>query len=304
VNIMLSRMTKIEAPIKINLALHVTGQEANGYHLLQSLVVFSGKGDELCVVASSRDEVHVEGEYGCNLGTGRDNLIVKARDMLRAEIGKTAFPIVLKLVKNLPLASGLGGGSADAAATLLALVRLWCIGIDEKRLYDLARHIGADVPMCLHAMQHSQALLASGIGDKMTPLPQFPSLDMVLVNPHRTLSTAMVFRHLAQKTHAPFILESAAFTSIEKLVDFLKPLRNDLYLAAHRLMPEISQIPRKLEESGAMLARMSGSGASFFGIYANQIQAQEAEVTLKRQNPGYFVKAIRTFGKKINEHDT
>jgi len=300
----------LDAPIKINLALHIVGQAANGYHLLQTLVTFAAGGDRVAIVASERDEVNLDGEYGHDLSTGSDNLIVKARDLLRsavaeAAVGGAAFPVMLSLTKNLPPASGLGGGSADAAATLLGLSRLWQVEKEHKLLYDLSRRLGADVPMCLHALQHHQMLMATGIGDKIVPLADFPALDMVIVNPGKNLSTAAVFEAFAlsakaypraEGSNGCFILPPDSLTSVEKLVASLKTLRNDLSYPAWCLMPEITLLIEKLENSGALLARMSGSGASCFGIYANPFKAQQAAALLKAQHPDYFVQTVRSFG--------
>jgi len=286
----------LDAPIKINLALHILGQDESQYHRLQTLVVFARKGDRITVAANPKDEVMIGGDYGGNLPADNDNLIVKARDILRAEVGLATFSVSLTLIKNLPIASGLGGGSADAAAVLLALSRLWGHGSD--RLYDVARHLGADVPMCLHALQNPQALLATDTGDVIETLPAFPALDMVIVNPNKPLSTAAVFTALTLKNNPPFILLPQQPSSHTALIQTLKTLRNDLYPPACSLMPEIGQIMQKLEQSGALLVRMSGSGASCFGIYASEQEAEHAAIILKQQNPDYFIQTVRTIGKE------
>jgi len=292
-------MINLEAPIKINLALHVTGQEVGGYHSLQSLVTFAQAGDGLSAKASAEDDVILEGEYGHLLSAGEENLIVKARNLLRMMIGKAAFPVCLTLTKNLPPASGLGGGSADAAATLLTLKTLWQEEIDKKRLYDLARQLGADVPMCLSALQKAQALLATGIGDELTQLPNFPPLDMVIVNPNKKLATPAVFAALTQKNNPPFELNPHSLDTVDKVIETLKLMRNDLTPPANALMPEIGQILRGLEKGGASLARMSGSGASCFGIYKSQAQAQEAAAAFQAHYPDYFIKPVHTVGEEI-----
>jgi len=285
----------LDAPIKINLALHIIGQEASRYHLLQTLVVFASEGDKISVAASVRDEVNIEGVYGHGLSKNNDNLIVKARDALRSVVGVGAFPVTLKLRKNLPVASGLGGGSADAAATLLALSQLWGQGYDI--LDDLARNLGADVLMCLHALQHGQALLATNIGDKIEPLSHFPALDMVIVNPVVPLSTSAVFAALVKKDNPPFTLMMDAITSVEQLVEALTLMRNDLYVPASTFVPQIRRIVEELQQAGAMFARMSGSGASCFGIYASRDKAQQSATILKQQYPDYFIQAVRTMGR-------
>jgi len=327
---MLNRMITLDAPIKINLALHVVGQNSQGYHLLETLVTFVPTGDKVSVAASSQDSVQIEGDYGRDLSTGRDNLIVKARDLLRQTIGQAAFPVALSLIKRIPVASGLGGGSANAAATLLALSQIWRQG--KERLINLSAQIGADVPMCLHALQHNQALLAKNIGDQITPLPFFPALDMVIVNPNKALSTKAVFDALVEKNNPPLYMTPEQFpksvkrfsgkncgknkgleritepsevkTALEalicrnKVLEALQNMRNDLYKPAYHLMPELGKIIEALQQTGAICTRMSGSGASCFALYDNQIQAQQAALAFKEQNPDYFVQAVQTVGGK------
>jgi len=282
----------IESVIKINLALHIIGQEENGYHQLQSLVTFAPEGDVIEVSPSAEDEIILAGEYGLLLSVGEDNLIVKARNVLRACLHQPVSPVRVKLIKRLPPASGLGGGSADAAAVLLALTQIWQAPISEEALYDLAGQLGADVPMCLCALQHKQPLMVRGIGEKLTPLPDFPALDMVIINPNKQLATGAVFAALRQKNNPEFEL------SPHKEGENLANLRNDLEQPARALMPEILDIIQELEISGAHLARMSGSGASCFGLYDNRAQAQAAAATLKSHHPDYFVIQTRSFGRE------
>jgi len=286
----------LKAPIKINLALHILGQEAGGYHLLQTLVVFAANGDRISIAPSTQDTVQIEGPYGHNLCAGDNNLIVRARDLLRDFLGASAYPVSLTLTKNLPIASGLGGGSADAATTLLALSHIWQRGKNVPS--DLVRSLGADVPMCLHALQHRQAILATGIGDKITPLPSFPPLDMVIINPLKALSTSRVFKALETKNNLPFIFPTQALHSTQNLVQALKQMRNDLYEPACGLMPQTRQIMEELQQTQPLLARMSGSGASCFAIYANYEQACQAAAMLKCQHSDYFIQTIRTMGKE------
>jgi len=293
---MLNRMITLDSPIKINLALHVVGQNSQGYHLLETLVTFVPTGDKVSVAASSQDSVQIEGDYGRDLSAGRDNLIVKARDLLRQTIGQAAFPVALSLIKKIPVASGLGGGSANAAATLLALSQIWRQG--KEQLINLSEQIGADVPMCLHALQHNQALLAKNIGDQITPLPFFPALDMVIVNPNKALSTKAVFDALVEKNNPPLYMTPEALICRNKVLEDLQNMRNDLYKPAYHLLPELGKIIETLQQTGAICTRMSGSGASCFALYDNQRQAQQAAIALKEQNPDYFVQAVQTVGGK------
>lgn len=153
------------APAKINLCLHVTGQRPDGYHLLESLVVFTQFGDRLTVSPSSEDVFTITGPHATGLPVGPENLVLRARDLLREETGHVE-PVAIKLEKNLPAASGMGGGSSDAASTLILLNALWKLGLEQDRLARIALKLGADVPMCLS----ETPLIARGIGEDITPL--------------------------------------------------------------------------------------------------------------------------------------
>ena len=192
------------APAKVNLALHVTGQRADGYHLLDSLVVFTDAGDRLTFSPSDEDRFTVSGRFGGALpldsAPKTGNLVLRARDALRAlavDRGNSAPPVHIHLEKNLPVASGIGGGSADAAATLRGLARFWATGTDRPVLHAIGLALGADVPMCIE----SQPLLARGIGEDITLLGKFPTLYLLLVNPLVEVSTPEVFKLLTNKTN-------------------------------------------------------------------------------------------------------
>ncbi|RUX96383.1 4-(cytidine 5'-diphospho)-2-C-methyl-D-erythritol kinase, partial [Mesorhizobium sp. M2A.F.Ca.ET.040.01.1.1] len=166
------------APAKINLALHVTGRRDDGYHLIESLAVFTRFGDRLEIEPAEQDEFSVFGRYAAGLPLDDGNLVVKARDALRREAGvQRTPPVAIRLEKNLPVASGVGGGSSDAAAALNGLARLWKLDIDEISLARIGLSLGADLPMCLK----SKPLVARGIGDEVSPLSAFPALGLVLV---------------------------------------------------------------------------------------------------------------------------
>ncbi len=188
------------APAKINLALHVTGRRDDGYHLLDSLVTFAEDGDELSFEASDSDSFRITGRFGAGLSTD-DNLVLKARDLLRAALhdhGQPYGPVSILLDKSLPIASGIGGGSADAAATLRGLLRLWKATLPGETLQQIALTLGADVPMCLA----STPLRARGIGDALETV-SMPAVPMVLVNPLTPVSTPEIFRRLARRDNDP-----------------------------------------------------------------------------------------------------
>jgi len=173
------------------LALHVTGQRADGYHLIDSLAVFTRFGDRLDIEPAEQDDFSVSGRYAAGLPLDGDNLVVKARDALRRGAGgQHTPPVAIRLEKNLPIASGVGGGSSDAAATLNGLARLWKLDIDDNSLARIGLTLGADLPMCLKG----KPLVARGIGDEVFTLPAFPALGLVLINPGVAVSTPEVFR--------------------------------------------------------------------------------------------------------------
>ncbi|OCP00274.1 MULTISPECIES: 4-(cytidine 5'-diphospho)-2-C-methyl-D-erythritol kinase [unclassified Ensifer] len=288
------------APAKINLALHVVGQRADGHHLLESLVTFADRGDRIGLSPAVADRFTVSGPFAAELPLDASaqggNLVLKARDLLRAELRlldpAAAGPVHLHLEKNLPLASGIGGGSADAAATLRALLELWGAAIEPSRLDAIALRLGADVPMCLNG----SPLLAKGIGEEISPLSDFPSLAMVLVNPLVAVSTPVVFRTLKNKTNPRLALPRAPETGSEWL-SAMASMRNDLQPPAESLEPVIGAVCQALGETGAALARMSGSGATCFGIFENDEGAERAAGALSVAHPGWYVLACKTTGK-------
>ncbi|MFC3162375.1 4-(cytidine 5'-diphospho)-2-C-methyl-D-erythritol kinase [Ciceribacter thiooxidans] len=284
------------APAKINLALHVTGRREDGYHLLDSIVTFAEAGDRLTFAAASEDSLSLSGRFGAALaadpkGTG-DNLVTKARDLLREALhhrGLDTLPVEITLEKNLPIASGIGGGSADAAATLRGLLRLWNADLPASELAAIALRLGADVPMCLA----SRPLRASGIGEAITPLPGMPSFAMVLANPLKAVSTPEVFRRLEKKDNPP-ISSPPPVADREAWVAWLSTLRNDLEAPARALLPEIGRVCDMLAESGGDLVRMSGSGATCFGLYGDYAAAEAAVSHLSRQQSRWYFQATRT----------
>lgn len=280
----------IAAPAKINLALHVTGQRPDGYHLLDTLVAFTEAGDRISAELAEADGFTLSGPFAGALegGTG-DNLVLRARDGLRALLPSHAAtpPVHLHLEKNLPVASGIGGGSADAAATLRALLELWKLDIAHEELQRLALSLGADVPMCLL----SKPLIARGIGEELEAV-SLPSLPILLVNPLLPVATPHIFRLLTQKNNPP--LPSDLPARLSSPLDALKPLRNDLQPPAEALLGAIADICAELDAGGATITRMSGSGATCFGLFADVDSRDEAAKKLRELHPGWFISATRT----------
>ncbi len=284
------------APAKINLALHVVGQRADGYHLLESLVTFADAGDRIGFALSGEDRFTASGRFSVDLPlTGEaaaGNLVLKARDLLRAYLtdrGIKAGPVHLHLEKNLPVASGIGGGSADAAATLLGLLELWETSVHIDRLKQIAVKLGADVPMCLDG----RPLIARGIGDEIELFAEFPSFPMLIVNPLKAVSTPVIFRMLASKTNPPLIVPHGQ-RSASDWMEALNGMRNDLEPPARMLEPEIATVTNGLTGAGASFVRMSGSGASCFALFADTSSRDAAATLLSRQNPNWYVLACNS----------
>lgn len=263
------------APAKINLALHVTGRRADGYHLLDSLVVFAEVGDHVRVDPAGLG-LTVDGPFADAVPTGPDNLCLRAAEAAGASVG-------IALTKNLPVASGIGGGSADAAAVLRALARL------GHPLPDEPARLGADVPVCLRAPRPARM---EGIGEVIAPVPPLPRLELVLANPGVPLSTPAVFRGLGRADNPP--MEAVPAGDAAALTSWLSEQRNDLQAPAIGLVPVIADVLDALTGAGAILARMSGSGASCFGIFPDRRSAEGAAAALGRR--GWWAVATRTLG--------
>lgn len=293
---MLADTTCEAAPAKINLALHVTGQRDDGYHLIDSIVAFTDYGDRLTFTPAERDSFQLDGRFGPLLSieaASKDgNLALKARDLLRSSLaakGMAAGPVAIVLEKNLPVASGIGGGSADAAAALRGLLRIWHATLPPYELAAIALKLGADVPMCLE----SRPLRASGIGERIDAIANMPPFALVLANPLKPVSTPEIFRRLTCKDHPP-IGQLPHSREHAVWLDFLSSLRNDLERPARALLPEIADICALLQDVGARLVRMSGSGATCFGIFDGASAADVAARQLTEQRPDWFFQASVT----------
>ncbi|MCO5072765.1 MAG: 4-(cytidine 5'-diphospho)-2-C-methyl-D-erythritol kinase [Rhizobiaceae bacterium] len=277
------------APAKINLALHVTGQRDDGYHLLESFVAFAEIGDRLCVEHSESDEFVVSGRFASHVPISSSNLVIKARDRLRGllDLKQQHSRVRIHLEKNLPVASGIGGGSSDAAAALVALACLWSPNLDRKVLRDeIGLGLGADVPMCVDA----KPLLAKGIGQETTLVDGFPALALVMANPGPAVNTSAIFAALKQRNN-PGLPPLPPSLELSDMVKWLGETRNDLQEVAVSVEPEIGEALSELDQSGAAFARMSGSGATCFGIFSSIEAATEAAGAIQARRPGWFVVA-------------
>ena len=277
------------APAKINLALHVTGQRPDGYHTIDTLAVFTEIGDRVTVCEPKGSQgitLSIKGPFACGLEADHDNLIVKAATDLCTQLDlERAAEITLE--KNLPVASGIGGGSADAAATLLALKEFWKLETDIN-LIEIAQKLGADVPMCLY----SKPLRAQGIGEQITPLETTNALELLLVNPGIEISTPEVFANLENKANSP--ISEQSFSQFPD-TGYLAALRNDLEEPALNIAPVIGDVLSEIRgQKGCAFSRMSGSGATCFGVFDSRETVQEAKAEIRQRHPDWWCVATRT----------
>lgn len=272
------------APAKINLFLHITGKRADGYHLLQTMMVFVDVGDELTITPYDGIFIDVEGTFATEIGTPHDNLVYKAAQMLGDEYRvKPHGNIVLR--KNLPIASGIGGGSSDAAATLIGLSKLWGLPDEPARLQKIAQKLGADVPACLMR----KPVWAEGVGEKVTTLPDMPGLCFVLLNPMTPTPTPEVFKHFKSR-HSPAIQFTGRRKSMQEWIADLKLYRNDLTDAAMEVSPLVKTALQSIAETpNCHFARLSGSGATCFGVYDSPEAASAAANKLRQKHPRWWV---------------
>lgn len=272
------------APAKVNLALHVVGQRADGYHQLETLVAFTDFGDRISIAPAVEPSFTTSGRYGHLIPLDDSNLILRARDLLAAGSPvEKCGPVAISLEKNLPIASGVGGGSSDAAAAAILLSRLWQLDLDEEELRSLTRQLGADVPMCVAA----RPLIARGTGEELHPV-KLPRLHLVLVNPGEPLATPAVFKALERKDNPPLPPLPDLNTPAE-VIAWLKTTRNDLEQPSSRLLPSIRTALSELSAEGAELSRMSGSGATCFGLFNSASEAEQAAAAIASRHPSWFV---------------
>jgi 4-diphosphocytidyl-2-C-methyl-D-erythritol kinase len=280
------------AAAKINLYLHVLGRRADNYHLIDSLVGFADIGDRLAVERAQSLSLTVGGSEAAALAAaGDDNLVLRAARLLAAHAG-IGPGARMHLEKNLPVAAGLGGGSSDAAAALQALATLWRLPIGAARLCRLGLALGADVPVCLAG----RPAWVGGIGEAIEPIADLPAAGILLVNPRRRLPTAAVFA----ARQGPFGT-AARFSPMPKditgLARELRTRRNDLTEAAIVLVPKIAAVLAALEDlDRALLARMSGSGASCFALFADGTAAAAARPRLAATHPEWWCAAGSLIG--------
>ncbi len=288
-----TKLLTIFAPAKINLYLHITGRLDNGYHLLDSLVAFADIGDEIGIEPAPEFKFVIDGPFAGVFGPkDRDhspdssNLVVQAAWALSRAAQK--IPNVrIRLTKNLPIASGLGGGSSNAAATIWGLLEWWKIPRQTHYLQGLMARLGADIPVCLNCTPTR----VRGIGDILDPAPALPEIPVVLVHPGRPCMTAEVFSRFTGNFREPMALP-AGLEKQDALVEFLNRQSNDLLGPAADAAPEIANVLHTLKgQDGAALARMTGSGATCFGLFRNEAAATKAARSIATDNPDWWVKS-------------
>lgn len=276
------------ARAKVNLWLNVVGRRPDGYHLLDSLVAFVDLADTVEVEAGDRLALALGGPFAATLQADPDNLVLKAARLLADRAGVSPRASI-RLTKRIPVAAGLGGGSADAAAVLHELVDLWRVALPEDELFDLAARLGADVPMCLAG----RPAFVSGVGERLLPAPPLPSCSVLLVNPGVGLATRDVFS-ARPGPFSPSRPPPERWQDFEDFAALLVGRGNDLTAAAVSLQPVVGQVLETLAESDARHVAMSGSGATCFALFDEPEAAEAAAATLPAawwRHVGRFVAA-------------
>jgi len=272
------RVVTRTAHAKINLTLHVTGQRTDGYHLLDSLVMFTQLGDEVSVRPAENLSLSIDGPFATGLTTGDDNLVLKAARTFGVDRGAA-----ITLTKTLPVASGIGGGSADAAATLLALAELWDVPLPDA---ETILSLGADVPVCMA----NDLTRMRGIGEDLERLGQAPMMDVLLVNPGVGVSTATVFNALPSKTNPAMAGPMPDPFDADNWTEWLCAQRNDLQVPAVNSVPAIGDVLAALaRQDGCLLTRMSGSGATCFAVFEDLAACEAAAATLRAHHPDWWI---------------
>lgn len=276
------------APAKLNLFLHVGERRSGLRHEMMSLVAFADIGDVLDVKAAPELSLEIEGPFAKGLSAGEENLVMRAARALATVAGERGARMTL--TKNLPLASGLGGGSSDAAAALRALNLLWNLDLGEGELSEIGFALGADVPVCLYG----RTAFMSGAGEQVAPGPEIAPVSIALVNPGVAVATVDVFGAIETRSGAQPVEFPSAFASAGELAAALNGTANDLQAPATSLAPEIADVLAALErDPNCLLARMSGSGATCIGIFADDRAAASAAHAIRARHPAWWVMPAR-----------
>lgn len=284
------------APAKVNLFLHVGAPGADGYHPLCSLMVFADVGDRVSLAPAEALDFTLTGPFARDLAGQGDNLVQRAALAMLQAVRGPRSPVMLALDKQLPVAAGLGGGSADAGAALRLLRAAWAPDMSDERLQDLAASLGADGAACLWGAP----VLAEGRGERLTPAPELPVIPAVLVNPRVASPTGAIYGRFdalgafGDVTPPP---TPEAFETVEEVAGWVSLLRNDLEAAAVQIAPEIGDVLNALRgEPETLVAQMSGSGATCFALCASDIEAEQLAEGLERMRPDWWVRRCRLGG--------
>jgi len=268
------------APAKVNLALHVTGRRPDGYHMLDSLVVFTRFGDDVTITGADTLALSVSGPCAAGVPTDHKNLVLRAATLLSGTRGAA-----IHLVKNLPHAAGIGGGSSDAATALLALADHWSLPLPPTQQILT---LGADVPVCLRG----RPTRMRGIGEDLSDVPPLPDLWVVLANPGVPVPTSAVFQALQSVDNPPMSPPDWSAGDAAGLLNWLRRTRNDLEGPARAMVPDIGRAIDMLNAaSGCAFARMSGSGGTCFGLFTAESTAQDAAKAILQAEPTWWVQA-------------
>ena len=283
---------RVEAPAKVNLYLHVTGLRDDGFHELDSLVVFADVHDLITCKKGSGLTLKLSGPESASLRKASGtNIVLRAAKALADKVGPNKVKgVEIHLEKFLPVAAGIGGGSADAAATLKALCEFWDVNLSQREISELAQFLGADVAVCVEGWSS----FFSGIGDKIDPINNFPKLSMLLVNPGVELLTSNIFKARKGSYTQMARLQRIPIDSM-MFFDEIKKRTNDLEATAIIMAPVIKQVLSNISSSpGCKISRMSGSGATCFGLFDNKVQAKKAALELRKMNPNWWIVATES----------
>lgn len=286
---------RVSAPAKINLFLHVGEKRADGYHALESLIAFAEVSDLVTIAPASELTVSASGPFARALPKDQDNLVLKAARALQQQM-RTEQGAAITLTKNLPVAAGIGGGSADAAAVLRGLTLLWDLRIPANELAGLAAEMGSDVPVCLL----SRTCWVEGRGEMLTELPPLPRISTVLVNPGVALPTGQVFAALNARSGTGAMQRPKSLDNLWDVIGYLGDAGNDLEAPACRLAPVIQDVLSAFDrEPGCALAQMSGSGSTCFAFFHEHEYARGAADRIAQDHPEWWVALTRLAGPEV-----
>lgn len=270
-------------PAKINLFLKLTGNYTNGFHELESLFAFLDLADDLTVKNSSKFLLEIEGEFA-NLVDANNNIFTKILDYFVSEFG-ISKNLHIKIVKNIPVAAGLGGGSSNAAFFMQALNQIFNLNLSKDALQKISLNFGSDIAFFFE----NQASIVRGRGEIIKNFPSFSPIPALLINPKIALSTKEIFTKFNKKFSKKTSDDELLNTNISDLLN----LQNDLENPAKESLPAIAKILKSLKDSGAKIAKMSGSGASCFGIFDNKKNLDLAAESFAKNHPNFFVKKVK-----------